>query len=275
MDDCGFRVASGDVNGDGTSDLLVATQGDGPSNGRTNAGEVIVVFGRAGLPSEVRFANGEYDMIVYGAELADQLAVIHATTDVNDDGLREIALVSRNASPTKLPMIYLISPFDVDGDGHTQLEDNCPLVYNPEQTDSVGNGRGDACRLDWDGDGVPDAEDCAPSNAKAGRPPEITGVRFVSTTVTTLTWDAQSVTDTYDVSRGDLPLLGAGDYGTCQNARDANRADTTFADGDRPGTGRGFFYLVRGRDEGCGGVGSWGRTSAGQERVNTNPLRCP
>jgi hypothetical protein len=34
---------------------------------------------------------------------------------------------------------------DDDGDGVPNLEDNCPLVANPGQGDSDGDGAGDAC----------------------------------------------------------------------------------------------------------------------------------
>jgi hypothetical protein len=58
---------------------------------------------------------------------------------------------------------------DYDGDGIPNEDDNCPLVHNPDQADSTGNGVGDACSVadstgalsvsDRDGDGVPDASD--------------------------------------------------------------------------------------------------------------------
>lgn len=44
--------------------------------------------------------------------------------------------------------------------------DNCPLVYNPDQRDTNNTGVGDACRGDFDGDGVPDALDVCPDNRK-------------------------------------------------------------------------------------------------------------
>lgn len=61
---------------------------------------------------------------------------------------------------------------DVDGDGPIYLDDNCIWTYNPDQTDSDGDGRGDACDscpttvdsgADCDGDGIGDA--CDSSNA--------------------------------------------------------------------------------------------------------------
>ena len=36
---------------------------------------------------------------------------------------------------------------DADNDGLVDASDNCPFVSNPDQIDSNGNGRGDACRI--------------------------------------------------------------------------------------------------------------------------------
>ena len=65
---------------------------------------------------------------------------------------------------------------DTDGDGVFDSEDNCPLVYNPDQEDEDANGYGDACEspmmispccgpecfLDSDGDEIPDVLDTCP-----------------------------------------------------------------------------------------------------------------
>jgi len=43
--------------------------------------------------------------------------------------------------------------------------DNCPLIYNPDQKDMNGNGIGDACDTDIDGDGILNETDNCPSNS--------------------------------------------------------------------------------------------------------------
>jgi hypothetical protein len=52
--------------------------------------------------------------------------------------------------------------FDQDHDGIDDVNDNCPLVANPDQADNDGDGLGDACDADDDNDGVPDTEDNCP-----------------------------------------------------------------------------------------------------------------
>ena len=54
------------------------------------------------------------------------------------------------------------APDDSDGDGVPDSVDNCPLVPNADQTDTDGDGFGDACDADDDGDGVDDGVDNCP-----------------------------------------------------------------------------------------------------------------
>jgi hypothetical protein len=56
----------------------------------------------------------------------------------------------------------LEAPNDADGDGRCGSADNCPALANPNQADLDRDGLGDACDLDRDGDGTPDASDACP-----------------------------------------------------------------------------------------------------------------
>src|SRR5699024_541140 len=52
---------------------------------------------------------------------------------------------------------------DNDGDGVPDGEDNCPTKANPAQSDTDGDGIGNACDDDDDGDGTPDGGDNCPT----------------------------------------------------------------------------------------------------------------
>jgi parallel beta-helix repeat protein len=71
-------------------------------------------------------------------------------TAVDSNGNTGVANITINVS----------SIIDSDGDGIGDDVDNCPLVYNPGQKDSNGDGTGDVCdETDSDSDGFPDYSD--------------------------------------------------------------------------------------------------------------------
>ena len=54
---------------------------------------------------------------------------------------------------------------DWDEDGVSDVEDNCPYLPNPNQTDTDGNSLGNLCDTDDDGDGFEDENDAFPLDA--------------------------------------------------------------------------------------------------------------
>ncbi len=171
---------------------------------------------------------------------------------------------------------------DLDGDGILNSADNCVELANPFQADTDADGVGNLCdncvsvanvsQIDTDVDGAGDACDCQPLDPTDRRPAEVTGPSVqkdsVDPALTHFSWSSLAQADRYSVTRGELASLGATEFGACV-------ADGvfTFTDSTVPAADHGFFYLVAGQNFNCG-LGSWGKLSSEQERVNGNPGAC-
>ena len=160
---------------------------------------------------------------------------------------------------------------DTDSDGVPDRNDNCAATLNPVQANLDGDGLGDACDDDDDADLLADVADCAPLDPGQGTPEEVAslGAQRGPDSATELSWTAAARADGYDVARGPLAELAAGSYGSCFQEMIPG---TAWSDTEVPlGEGEGFFYLVRGRDAGCGGGGPFGFSSDG----GPIPSPCP
>jgi len=162
-----------------------------------------------------------------------------------------------------------VAQADADADGVPDRLDNCANGANPTQVDFDLDGAGDLCDPDDDNDGLADGLDCAPLDAAQGAVGLVASVSLSATAGTTqLAWDVAPRAESYDVQRGTLDELRLGGYGTCFASAVGG---TSLDDLDVPPADGGYFYLVRGRDAGCGGSGSFGTDSAGLPR----PAACP
>jgi hypothetical protein len=156
---------------------------------------------------------------------------------------------------------------DSDGDHFTtcaggDCNDEDPFV-NPLQVESCVNGLDDDC------DSLVDCQDPVTCPATGGSVPgEVAGV-VLAGDKETLSWQAEQLSDLYDILRGDLVELRS-DGGFSRSECLAWRVETTsHTDPVVPAPGSGSYYLVRGKAEQCR-LGSWG--SALRDEVQ---LTCP
>jgi len=157
-------------------------------------------FHRPGDPGSVPYPGASFDDAVAailaldppmvigvssgGGGIADLEAVATATgavapaggADCDDDGIVDVPegepLVCTTTSTSEgigktiegviAAAIEEARTKDTDGDGGPDLEDNCPLDANPDQTDTDDDRIGDVCDPDDDSDGIPDAVDNCP-----------------------------------------------------------------------------------------------------------------
>jgi len=138
--------------------------------------------------------------------------------------------------------------------------DVCPFVNDPSQADSDADGAGDLC-------------DCAPTDATARQPSEVTllSVSSPAPGISRLTWSPTAGADQFVVRRGLLSTLDVGSYGDCITS--PGTTSDPFDDADLPPAGDGFAYLMQGWDFVCG-LGTLGPASNGSERIQLTPDAC-
>jgi hypothetical protein len=93
----GAEVASGDLNRDGYDDIVVSAQfGDGPDNGRSECGDVVILWGGPNFGGRVIDLQDPPDDMsvtsVYGRDQGDRLGIWVSTGDFDGDGFADAYL---------------------------------------------------------------------------------------------------------------------------------------------------------------------------------------
>jgi hypothetical protein len=100
----GHAIAAGDVNGDGSGDLVVGAPfagrppGSAPGSERTALGEAYVILGNSDLAGEWNVARGEYDSLLSGAIAFGEFGSAIAVGDLNNDDRDDIVAGAHRSS---------------------------------------------------------------------------------------------------------------------------------------------------------------------------------
>ncbi|MCK5560479.1 MAG: FG-GAP repeat protein, partial [Thermoplasmata archaeon] len=88
----GKSVVTGDINGDNIHDIIIgAIYADGPSETRSNCGEVYLIYGNTVLPSNIDLAS-QADVTIYGVDAGDLAGHSVSAGDVNNNGYGDIII---------------------------------------------------------------------------------------------------------------------------------------------------------------------------------------
>jgi hypothetical protein len=138
---------------------------------------------------------------------------------------------------------------DLDGRGHVLWLDQPEVPgsgYWPMDLQTrrilLGDGIGDACDDDDDGDGVPDVDDCASLDPGLWGAPDSSTTPLYWPDDVTLSWPAVAQASEYAVDRGNF----AGDvpFAYDHACFEANVAGTSIVDTGVPAAGSGWYYLM-------------------------------
>jgi len=155
----GYDVASGDVNGDGISDLIIG-EFLGPNYSGQRPGGVHVIYGRESFqpPEWIEIVQTPADITIFGVETGDQLGLSVSCGDVNGDGFDDIVAGANWAGQDVCGRVYVIYGSDAFPSTHlvdlqqeqADIEIKGPHAWSRTGwavtvSDLNGDGKGDIC----------------------------------------------------------------------------------------------------------------------------------
>ena len=179
------------ITGEGTTTVVTWTYNDGNGNTSTQKQNVIIddvtpptVVGQNITVSLDSFGEVSIEVSMIENGSSDNCGVATVTIDITDfncsnEGLNNVVLtvtdVNGNVNSTtyRVTVLNTFGDNDLDGikdncdadddnDGVIDIDDNCPITYNPDQADNDNDGLGDVCDNDDDNDGIDDVNDNCP-----------------------------------------------------------------------------------------------------------------
>jgi hypothetical protein len=152
-------LLTGDFNGDGIPDVLLGARfGDGPENGRQDAGEVYLIYGRPQWPAEIALSQGQQDVTIWGPSEQANLGFSAVAEDLNGDGVDDMILgapfTTEGSGPARAGTVHVIF-------GRPGLPREIDLATSPADVTLSGPGASsffgdDLATGDVNGDALPD-----------------------------------------------------------------------------------------------------------------------
>ena len=156
-DEAGDNVAGGDLNDDGFGDIVITAEAaDGPTNDRSVAAEVYVVYGSEDLSGVLDIGADDQDVTVYGADQNDTLGFNIGVAEVTGDGVADLLVSARGGdgagnSTLEAGELHIFPGGNLPATIDLAAYADDAYVYGADAADFLGNALGAA---DFDGDGV-------------------------------------------------------------------------------------------------------------------------